>query len=74
MGAMGTFDQAETVQAELGPVLPSRASVRMKAREIMVLAKRAEEFASDGPTTDLQMALRQLEHIRAVVGEGEQAG
>jgi hypothetical protein len=55
--------------AEIGPVLPSRAVVRAMARELQVLAARAVEFSGSGPTADLQLALRQFERIRAILGE-----
>jgi hypothetical protein len=53
---------------DLGPVLPSPAMLRMKAREIGVLARRAEEFAGHGPTADLSAAIKQFDSIRALVG------
>ncbi len=53
--------------ADLGPVLPSRASVEMLAREIQALAARAVEFAGNGPTAEYALALKQFERIRALL-------
>lgn len=58
------------IMADIGPVLPPRAVVRDMARELQVLATRAVEFSGTGPTADLQAALRQLDAMRAVLGEG----
>lgn len=58
------------VQADLGPVLPPRAAVHDRARELQQLAARAAEFSGTGPTADLSLALRQFEAMRAVLGEG----
>lgn len=59
-----------SIQSEIGPVLPSKASVRMQARELRVLADRAMEFAGNGPTADLRAALIQFERARALLGDG----
>ena len=58
-----------SVSAELGPVLPSRLSVLMEARELETLAKRAVEFAGTGPTANLGLALKQFDRMRVVLGE-----
>ena len=53
---------------ELGPILPPRGAVHAQALELLALAKRAEEFSGTGPTADLALALRQLDHMRAILG------
>lgn len=55
---------------ELGPVLPPRSAVYAQAAEIMALARLAVEFTAPGAHVDIPRALRQLDRIRAVVGEG----
>lgn len=54
-----------------GPLLPSKAQVHAQARELAALADRAREFAGSGPTADLQLALKQFERMRAILGAGE---
>lgn len=56
--------------ASIGPVLPSKAEVWTQARRIRHLAARAMEFAGKGPTSDLQLALKEMDAIRAVLGAG----
>lgn len=56
--------------ADLGPVLPSPATVWSTAKEIGRLAEEAKRFADDGPQRDLTRALKQFDHIRALLGEG----
>lgn len=58
------------VQGDLGPALPSRAGVLAMSRELVVLARRAEEFAGTGPTRDLAAALKQFDRMRAILGPG----
>lgn len=60
--------------SDLGPVLPPRSDVHHRARELQALAARAAEFSGNGPTADLQLALRQFEHMRALLGEGPASG
>jgi hypothetical protein len=59
--------------AELGPVLPSRCAVHAQAVEMVALAKRAVEFSGTWQTADLGLALKQFEHMRAILGPGAQA-
>lgn len=59
---------SSALQAELGPVLPPRSDVHHRARELQALAARAVEFSGCGPTADLQLALRQFDAMRAVLG------
>jgi len=54
--------------------LPPRYVVRQQAMELLALAQRAVEFSGNGPTHDLQAALRQFERARALLGVGEQGG
>lgn len=54
--------------SELGPVLPSKGRVWSQAHELRALAERAMEFAGNGPSADLALALRQLDSMRAVLG------
>lgn len=56
--------------ASIGPVLPSKAEVWSRARQIRHLAGRVMEFAGSGPTADLQLALKEMDAIRAVLGVG----
>lgn len=63
-----------SVRDDLGPVLPCKAEVWAKAREIGELAERAKEFAGTGPTADLALALRQLDSMRAILGGCEGYG
>ena len=56
---------------ETGPALPPRGVVYAKAAEIHALARLAMDNALQGPNADLPRALRQLEHIRLVLGESE---
>lgn len=51
--------------------LACRGQVHAQARELEVLAKRAIEFSTPGPKADLTLALRQFEHMRAILGTGE---
>lgn len=51
--------------------LPPQFVVRQQARELLALAQRAVEFSGNGPTHDLQAALRQFERARALLGNGE---
>ena len=60
------------VYADLGPALLPRWVVEARAREIAALAARAAEFAGTGPTADLALALRQFDHIRAILGDSLQ--
>lgn len=64
-------DAARSTYADLGPVLPSRADVHHRARELQALAARAVEFSGGGPTADLALALRQFDAMRAVLGESD---
>lgn len=57
--------------ADLGPVLPSRVTVHVQARELRDLAQRAVEFSTPGRTLDLAAALLQLDRMRAILGTGE---
>lgn len=54
----------------LGPVLPSKAEVWNSARLIRHHAARVMEFAGEGPTADLQLALKEMDAIRAIAGAG----
>lgn len=54
--------------ASLGPVLPSKAVVWTRARQIRDHAARVMEFAGTGPTADLQLALKEMDAIRAIAG------
>jgi hypothetical protein len=58
-----------SVVADLGPVLPSRASIHASARELQALADRAVEFSGTGRTADLALALKQFERMKAVLGD-----
>lgn len=58
------------VLSDIGPVLPSRVAVHARALDLLDLARRAVEFSGTGRGADLALALRQLEHMRAVLGEG----
>lgn len=60
--------EREGAQSELGPGLPPKAQVWSQARELRALAERAMEFAGNGPTADLALALRQFDSMRAVLG------
>ena len=66
---LGSAFRATAPLHELGPVLPSRCAVHAQAVELRALAARAEEFSSTGPTADLSLALRQFDHMRAILGE-----
>lgn len=59
--------------SEIGPTLQPRWIVQTKSRELKVLAERAMEFAGDGPTANLSVALAQFERMRAVLGETDPA-
>lgn len=59
--------------ASVGPVLPSKAEVWNRARQIRHHAARVMEFAGSGPTADLQLALKELDTIRAIAGPGDGA-
>jgi|EndMetStandDraft_4_1072995.scaffolds.fasta_scaffold2077018_2 hypothetical protein len=61
-----------TPLSEIGPVLPSRAAVYARARELEQLARRAVEFAGKGPSADLGRAVKQFERMRAVLGDGDE--
>lgn len=63
-----------SARTDLGPVLPSRALVWTQARELRVLAERAIEFAGNGPTADLALALKQFDSMRAVLGCADRGG
>jgi hypothetical protein len=56
-------------RAELGPVLPPSLTVHGQALELLALARRAEEFSRAGQS-DLPLAMRQLEQMRAILGPG----
>lgn len=60
-----------SARSDLGPTLPSRVAVHAQALELKQLAQRAIEFSGrSGQTGDLQLALRQFERMRAILGEG----
>lgn len=54
---------------DLGPVLPPRAVVWDRAKQIEQLAARAKMLATPGPRADLGQAMKQFDHIRALLGE-----
>ena len=58
--------------ASVGPVLPSKAEVWNRARQIHH-PRGVVEFAGSGPTADLQLALKELDTIRAIAGPGDGA-
>ena len=62
------------IHHEAGMILPSRVAVHCQARELLDLACRAVEFSGTGPTADLALALRQLDAMRAVLGEASSSG
>jgi hypothetical protein len=61
-----------TPLSEIGPVLPSRTAVYMRARALEQLARLAVEFAGTGPTADLGRAVKQFERMRAVLGNNDE--
>lgn len=58
---------------ETGPVLPPRGAVHRQAKELVALARLAEELSCDGPRADLHRAVRQLERMRAILSAGAEA-
>lgn len=60
--------------ADLGRRLPSRFDVHAQARELLVMAGRALDFAGTGRSADLPRALAELDRMRAVLGEGDRHG
>lgn len=62
------------VYQEIGPQRPSRLQVRVMAAEVHALARIALELTMAGPQCDVERALRQMDKIRAVLGEGAMAG
>lgn len=56
------------IQADLGPVLPTRGELRFAALEAGKLAALIVELTTDGPGYDLPRAARKMEQLRAVVG------
>ena len=56
------------VQADLGPVTPSRAAIYAQATELQALARLAVEFTVPGPGADVPRALRQIARMREVLG------
>lgn len=67
-------DERESVQGELGPVLPSRIDVHHQAVELSALARLAVEFTVAGRGVDVPRALRQFERMRAILGLGPGEG
>lgn len=56
-----------------GPVLPSRLSVWKLAHRIEARARHAKELSADGPCADLQLALGEIDAMRALLGSGAPA-
>lgn len=54
--------------AELGPTLPARFDVYVKAYRLRALAELACELSIAGPGCDVQRALAKLDAMRAELG------
>lgn len=60
--------------SDLGPTLPSRGDLRVKAMEAQKIAQIISEITVAGPRCDVPRAARLMDKLRAVVGpapEGE---
>jgi hypothetical protein len=62
--------QGERAYDDLGPVLPPRAVVHGRAREIETLARIAADCSISGPQCDLPRATQLLRRIGALAGDG----
>jgi hypothetical protein len=56
---------------DIGPTAPLRWRVYEIAREIEAMAKIAVELSGKGPHADVARAQRQLDRIRAVLGDAQ---